>query len=76
MWLAKLEEYFSYVPLFDRAALLLLTSPTRLWWEASMKLHEWVKVEITWCFMKDKIVEQYCSSKYFLSKMNGFLNLK
>ena len=41
-----------------------------------MKLHDWVRADITWSFMKEKIVEQYCSSQYFLSKMNDFLNLR
>ena len=44
VWLAKLEEYFSYVTLSElekaQVALLLLTGLARLWWEASMKLHD------------------------------------
>ena len=80
VWLAKLEEYFMFVPLSEiekaQTTLLLLTGPTRLWWEANINLHDWVITDITWRFMKEKIVEQYCSTQYFLSKMNDLLNLK
>ena len=43
---------------------------------SELKLHDWVRADITWKFMKEKIVEQYCSYQYFLSKMNDFLNLR
>jgi len=41
-----------------------------------MKLHDWVRADITWEFMKDNIIEQYCPSSHFLLKMNDFLNLR
>jgi hypothetical protein len=65
VWVSKLEEYFTYVPLLNlekaQAASLLLSGPTKPWWEANIKLHNWRRAEIDWEFMRGRILDQYCS---------------
>ena len=46
-----------------------------MWWDVERKLNEWKKEDITWDFLKEKIIGKYCSRQYFLVKLNEFLNL-
>ena len=40
------------------------------------KLNEWKKENLTWEFMKGRIINKYCSKQYFLGKLNDFLNVR
>ena len=79
-WVNTLDDYFSFIPLneFQKAqsVTFLLTGPAKMWWDAERKLNEWKKEDITWDFMKEKIIGKYCSRQYFLGKLNEFLNLR
>ena len=46
-----------------------------MWWDVEKKLNEWKKEKLNWEFMKGRIIDKYCSKKYFLGKLNDFLNV-
>jgi len=60
--LAKKEEKFTYVciSIVEKAqeSLMILRGLDRLWWEVSLKHHEWRCGEVEWEFMREKIVDQ------------------
>ena len=79
VWLNNLDDYFSFIPLNEvqkaQSATFLLIGAARMWWDAEKKLNEWKKEDLTWEFMKGRIVDKYCSKQYFLGKLNDFLNV-
>jgi hypothetical protein len=79
-WVNTLDDYFSFIPLNEyqkaQSVTFLLRGPAKMWWDAERKLNEWKKEDITWDFLKEKIIGKYCSRQYFLEKLNAFLNLR
>ena len=80
VWLNNLDDYFSFIPLNEiqkaQSATFLLTRAARMWWDVEKKLNEWKKENLTWEFIKGRIIDKYCSKQYFLGKLNDFLNVR